>query len=161
MFHVEALFQLGPIFLSYVISFLYVGIYWNNHHHLFQSVKKVDGRVLWSNLFLLFWLSLIPFASGWMGENHFEGVTVTLYGVVLFGCALSYYILTNSLLKNHDTESVIHKAVGNKFKEHTSLALYIFGLLISYLFPIIAFGIFSVVALIWLLPDKRIENQML
>lgn len=157
---IEALFKLAPVFLSYVISFIYVGIYWNNHHHLFQSVKKVDGRVLWSNLFLLFWLSLIPFASGWMGENHFEGVTVTLYGVILFGCAISYYVLTNSLLKNHDTESVIYKAVGNKFKEHASLVLYILGLLVSCWFSKAAFGIFSVVALIWLLPDKRIEKQM-
>ena len=156
----EALYKLGPLFLSYVISFLYVGIYWNNHHHLFQSVKKVDGRVLWSNLFLLFWLSLIPFASGWMGENHFAGMTVTIYGIILLGCAFSYYVLTNSLLKNHDTESVIHKAVGNKFKEHVSLFLYIVGLLISFWLPQIAFGTFSVVALIWLLPDKRIEKQM-
>lgn len=157
---IDALLKLSPIFLSYVISFIYVGIYWNNHHHLFQSVKKIDGRVLWSNLFLLFWLSLIPFSSGWMGENHFEGVTVTLYGTVLFGCAISYYVLTNSLLKNHDTESVIHKAVGNKFKEHTSLGLYVLGLLISYWLPKAAFGVYTVVALIWLLPDKRIEKQM-
>lgn len=156
----EALFKLGPIFLSYIISFLYVGIYWNNHHHLFQSVKKVDGRVLWSNLFLLFWLSLIPFASGWMGENHFANLTVTLYGIILLGCAFSYYILTNSLLKNHDTESVIHKTVGNKFKEHASLILYIVGLLISYWFPQIAFAVFAIVAVIWLIPDKRIEKQM-
>lgn len=156
----DALLKLGPIFLSYIISFIYVGIYWNNHHHLFQTVNKVDGRVLWSNLFLLFWLSLIPFASGWMGENHFEGVTVSLYGIVLLGCTVSYYVLTNSLLKNHDTESVIHKAVGNKFKEHSSLGLYILGLLTSFWLPQIAFGIFSVVAFIWLLPDKRIEKQM-
>lgn len=156
----QALFKLAPIFISYIISFIYVGIYWNNHHHLFQRVKRVDGRVLWSNLFLLFWLSLIPFASGWMGENHFEGVTVTLYGVVLLGCAVSYYVLTNSLLKSHDTESVIHKAIPNKFKEHSSLVLYILGLFTSYWIPQIALGIFSVVALIWLLPDKRIEKQM-
>ena len=95
-----------------------------------------------------------------MGENNFEGVTVTLYGIVLLGCAISYYVLTNSLLKNHDTDSVIHKAVGNKLKEHSSLVLYILGLLISIWFPQISFGIFSVVALIWLLPDKRIEKQM-
>lgn len=96
-----------------------------------------------------------------MGENHFARLTVTLYGIILLGCAFSYYILTNSLLKNHDTESVIHKAVGNKFKEHASLILYVFGLLISYSFPQIAFGVFSFVAFIWLLPDKRIEKQML
>ena len=156
----HGLLSLAPIFLSYVISFIYVGIYWNNHHHLFQTVKKIDGPVLWANLFLLFWLSLSPFASHWMGENNFKDVTVTLYGVVLFGCAFAYNILTNRLLKNHDTESVIHKAVGNKFKEHTSLVLYILGLLISYWFPQVAFGVFSIVALIWLFPDKRIEEKI-
>lgn len=156
----EALLKLGPIFLSYIISFIYVGIYWNNHHHLFQSVKRVDGSVLWSNLFLLFWLSLIPFASGWMGENQFEGITVTLYWAVLLGCAFGYYILTNSLLNKHDSDSAIHKAIGNKFKEHSSLILYVLGLTMSFWFPKIAFGIFSIVALIWLIPDRRIEKQL-
>ncbi len=156
----QGLLNLVPIFLSYVISFIYVGIYWNNHHHLFQSVKRIDGSVLWANLFLLFWLSLIPFASQWMGENNFKGVTVTLYGFVLFGCAVGYYILTNSLLNNHGSESVIHKAVGNKFKERMSLTLYISGLLISYWYPHVAFGIFSGVAIMWLFPDKRIEEKM-
>lgn len=154
-----ALLRLGPVFLSYVISFLYVGIYWNNHHHLFQSVKKVDGRVLWSNLFLLFWLSLIPFASGWMGENHFQNATVALYGIVLLGAAFGYYVLTTSLLKNHEMNSIIHKAVGNKFKEHVSLASYVVGLGLSFWFPKVAFGLFSMVALMWLYPDKRIERQ--
>lgn len=157
---IEALYKLAPLFLSYIISFIYVGIYWNNHHHLFQSVKKVDGKVLWANLFLLFWLSLIPFVSGWMGENHFENITVTLYGVVLFGCAVSYYLLTLSLLKTHDQESIIHKAVGNKIKEHVSLILYIIGLGISYWYSYIAITLFFIVALLWLLPDKRIEKQI-
>ena len=155
----ESLMRLAPVFLSYVISFLYVGIYLNNHHHLFQSVKKVDGKILWSNLFLLFWLSLVPFASGWMGENHFEGITVALYGVVLLGAAFGYYVLTMSLLKRHDSDSVIHKAVGNKFKEHVSLVAYVLGLGLAYWFPRTAFGIFSIVAIMWLYPDKRIENQ--
>ena len=155
-----ALMRLAPVFLSYVISFLYVGIYWNNHHHLFQSVKKVNGRVLWSTLFLLFWLSLVPFASGWMGENHFEAITVALYGVILLGAAFGYYVLTTSLLKNHDLDSVIHRAVGNKLKEHVSLASYILGLGMSFWFPKFAFAIYSLVALMWLLPDKRIESQL-
>jgi uncharacterized membrane protein len=153
----EALLKLIPVFISYVISFIYVGIYWNNHHHLFQSVKKVDGRVLWSNLFLLFWLSLIPFSSGWMGENHFQDITVPLYGFILLGCALGYYLLTIALLKNHSNESVIHQAIGNKFKERISLFLYVLGLILSFWYPIIAFGIFTLVALIWLIPDQRIE----
>lgn len=156
----SALVNLVPVFLSYVISFLYVGIYWNNHHHLLQSVKAVDGRILWANLFLLFWLSLIPFASGWMGENHFDSLTVSLYGVVLLGCAFSYYVLTLSLLKSHTQDSVIHKAVGNKFKEHSSLVLYVLGLAISFWFPKVAFGLYSLVALIWLYPDRRIEKQI-
>ena len=156
----EALKLLAPVFLSYVISFLYVGIYWNNHHHLFQSVKNINGKILWSNLFVLFWLSLIPFASGWMGENHFADLTVTLYGVVLLGCAFSYYILTNSLLKSHAHDSVLHKAVGSKGKERFSLICYVLGLGLSFLFPLVAFGLYTLVALIWLYPDTRIEKQL-
>lgn len=155
---IGSLMKLMPVFISYVISFLYVGIYWNNHHHLFQSVKLVDGRVLWSNLFLLFWLSLIPFSSGWMGENQFQEITVPLYGLVLLGCAFSYYLLTLALLKNHDSESVIHHAIGNKLKERASLFLDIIGFVLSFWHPKIAFGLFTVVALIWLVPDKRIEK---
>ena len=156
----EALLRLAPVFVSYILSFLYVGIYWNNHHHLFQSVKTIDGRVLWANLFLLFWLSLLPFASGWMGENHFEGITVTLYGVVLLGCALGYYVVTNSLLKKHTLDSVIHKAVGNKFKEHISLVSYCVGVGLSFWYPILSFAMYSFVALLWLYPDKRIEKAI-
>jgi len=154
----ESLSKLAPVFVSYIISFIYVGIYWNNHHHLFQSVKSIDGKVLWANLFLLFWLSLIPFSSGWMGENHFQNITVTLYGFILFGCAFSYYLLTNSLLRSHDQESVLHRAVGNKFKERISLLLYILGLSISYMFPLTAVSLFTIVALMWLIPDQRIEK---
>lgn len=156
----DALLKLFPVFLSYTISFLYVGIYWNNHHHLFQSVKKVDGRVLWANMSLLFCLSLIPFASGWMGENHFQSLTVVLYGIILFLCAMSYYLLTLSLLKNHSIDSTIHKAIGNKFKERISLAGYTVGLIISAWQPLVSFGIYVVIALIWLYPDKRIEKHL-
>lgn len=156
----ESLTKLLPVFLSYVISFIYVGIYWNNHHHLFQSVKSIDGKVLWSNLFLLFWLTLIPFASGWMGENHFEDITVLLYGFVLLGCAIGYYTLTISLLKSHSIESIIHQAVGNKLKERFSLLLYVLGIGISFWYPKLALGLFTLVALIWLIPDKRIENAI-
>lgn len=156
----DALLKLFPVFLSYTISFLYVGIYWNNHHHLFQSVKKVDGRVLWANMSLLFCLSLIPFASGWMGENHFQSLTVVLYGIILFLCAMSYYLLTLSLLKNHSIDSTIHKAIGNKFKERISLAGYTVGLIISAWQPLVSFGVYVVIALIWLYPDKRIEKHL-
>ncbi len=156
----NALLKLGPVFISYVISFIYVGIYWNNHHHLFQSVKKVDGKVLWANMLLLFFLSLIPFATGWMGENHFENITVTLYGIILFLCAFSYNILTNSLLHKYDADSVIHKAVGNKFKERISIAAYIIGLIVSFYWPVISFIIYAAVALLWLYPDSRIEKHL-
>ncbi len=155
-----ALIRLIPLFISYVLSFFYVGIYWNNHHHLFQSVKQVDGKVLWANLFLLFWLSLIPFVSGWMGVNQFQNITVSFYGVVLLGCAFSYYLVTISLLKNHQSNSIIHKAVGNKVKEHLSLILYIVGLVVSFWIPYLAVFLFFVVALLWLLPDKRIEKHI-
>lgn len=157
----EALIKLLPVFLSYVISFLYVGIYWNNHHHLFQSVKKVDGHVLWANMFLLFCLSLIPFASGWMGENHFQSLTVVLYGIILFLCAIAYYILTLTLLKNHSLDSTIHKALGNKFKERASLIGYTAGLILSFWAPLVSMSIYTVIALIWLYPDKRIEKHLL
>jgi len=156
----EALLKLGPVFLSYVISFLYIGIYWNNHHHLFQSIQRIDGRVLWANLALLFWLSLVPFASGWMGENHFETATVVLYGIVMFAAAISYYILTLALLKCHGSGSVLHQAVGSKFKERISLVLYLLALAIAAWVPMVAFGIYVLVALIWLYPDSRIEKIM-
>ncbi len=156
----EALLKLAPVFLSYVISFLYVGIYWNNHHHLFQSVTKINGRVLWTNLLLLFWLSLVPFASGWMGENHFQGLTVTLYGVVLLGCALAYYALTASLLKEHGKDSIIHKAVGNKLKERISLVVSLGALALSCFYPMVAFAAYSAVALMWIYPDRRIESHL-
>jgi len=156
----DALLRLFPAFLSYVISFIYVGIYWNNHHHLLKSVKVVNGRVLWANLHLLFWLSLIHFTSGWMGENQFKDLTVTLYGVVLLGCAFAYLLLTNSLLKIHDRSSVIHIAVGNKFKERVSVVCYVLGVLSSFWVPKISFGLYGGVAIWWLIPDERIEKEI-
>ena len=156
----ESLMKLGSIFLSYIISFIYVGIYWNNHHHLFQSINKIDGKVLWANLFLLFWLSLIPFTSGWMGENNFANITVTLYGFVLLMSAVGYYLLTVSLLNNHSAESKLHKAVGNKIKERISLVLYIAALVISFWLPELAFALYVFVAILWLYPDSRIEKVL-
>jgi len=156
----DALLNLAPVFLSYVISFLYIGIYWNNHHHLLQSAQKIDGRVLCANLFLLFCLSLIPFASGWMGENHFQNITVTLYGSTLLASAVAYYFLTLSLLHIHDNTTTIHKAVGNKLKERISLLSYVLGLVLSPWYPQIAVAIYIVVALIWLYPDKRIDRHL-
>lgn len=126
-----ALLELGPVFLSYVISSIYIGIYWNNHHHLLHAAHKVNGKILWANLFLLFWLSLIPFATAWMGENSFESITVTLYGIILFLAAFAYYVLTKFLLESGDERSVLKQAVGNKFKERISLSCYAVALIIS------------------------------
>lgn len=156
----DALIKLGPVFFSYIISFIYVGIYWNNHHHLIQSDEKIDGKVLWANHLLLFSLSLIPFASGWMGENHFENLTVLLYGVILFACALSYLFLTMTLLKQHPTNAKIHQAVGNKKKEYISLAAYISGLGTALWMPYLALGLYTFVAILWMIPDSRIEKVM-
>lgn len=155
----SALSSLLYLFLSYIISFVYVGIYWNNHHHLFQLVQKIDGRVLWANMFLLFSLSLIPFASGWMGENHFQSSTVFLYGVILLLCAIAYYLLTLTLLKNHAIDSGINKAVGKKYKERASLVGYAVGLILAWWLPLVSVGIYTLIAFLWLYPDKRIEKQ--
>lgn len=154
----QSLVNLLPLFFSYIISFLYVGIYWNNHHHLFHLVKNINGSVLWSNMFLLFWLSLIPFGSGWMGENNFKNITVVLYGVILFFSAISYYFITLNLLKINEDISILSKAIGNKFKEHFSLAAYLLALVVAYWLPLISLSIYTLVALIWLVPDRRIEK---
>ena len=123
----SALIKLVPVFISYVLSFIYIGIYWNNHHHMLHSATKVNGKILWANLHLLFWLSLIPFATGWMGENHFAKATMTLYGVFLFMAALAYWILQNTIIKNHGKDSLLSKAVGNDLKGKSSLVFYLIG----------------------------------
>lgn len=156
----SSLYELIPIFISYLISFLYIGIYWNNHHHLFHSVQRVDGKILWANLHLLFWLSLVPFASGWMGENHFDSFTVTFYGVIIFLAAFTYYLLTLALIKHHGENSIVFKAIGNKKKERVSLLLYLIALLASTFYPIISVGLYTLVALVWLYPDSRIEKAL-
>lgn len=154
---ITAMAGLLPLFLSYVLSFIYVGIYWNNHHHLLHSVQEVNGSILWANLHLLFWLSLIPFASGWMGENHFEQLTVTLYGVILLMAAVAYYILVNRLIRHHGAKSVLSEAIGAKTKEKISLFFYLAALTFSFFLPVIALALYVVVALLWLVPDSRIE----
>jgi uncharacterized membrane protein len=155
-----ALRPLIPIFLSYVLSFIYLGIYWNNHHHLFQAVRQVDGRVLWANMHLLFWLSLVPFVTGWMGENGFAAWPVALYGVILLLAAVAYYILTRALLAVHDADSTLAKAVGEDFKGRISIVLYLAAIALAFLNPWLACGLYVVVALIWLIPDRRIEKAL-
>ncbi len=147
-----------PVFLSYVLSFINLGIYWNNHHHLLQAVKRVNGNILWANLHLLFWLSLFPFVTGWMGENNFASLPVALYGAVLLLAAIAYYILVRTLISHHGKDSTLAVAVGNDFKGKISVVIYAAAIPISFLIPLIAGGLYVLVAIIWLIPDRRIEK---
>ncbi len=162
--HGATLQDLSPLsskFISYVLSFLYVGIYWNNHHHSMHTVQKVKASILWSNLFLLFCLSLTPFASAWMGENYFAPLPVALYGFSLLMSGVAYFILTKSIINSHGGEhSTLAKAVGKDFKGKISVVLYLMAIPISFWCEWIAFTIYCGVALMWLVPDKRIENNL-
>ena len=149
-----------PIFLSYVLSFVYVGIYWNNHHHLFQSVKNVNGAILWANLHLLFWLSLFPFVTGWMGENHFATWPVALYGVVLLMAAVAYYVLVRALIAEHGRDSTIAKAVRKDYKGLVSIAVYAVAVPLAFVNRWIGCALYVVVALMWFIPDPRIEKKI-
>jgi uncharacterized membrane protein len=150
-----------PVFFSYVLSFVYLGIYWNNHHHMLHTIKKVSGSILWANLHLLFWLSLIPFVTGWMGENNFAPVPVALYGINLLMAAMAYYILQTVILKKHGKDSILSKAIGKDVKGKISPILYVIAILSTFLNNWIAGSIYILVALIWLIPDKRIEKTLL
>ena len=153
-----ALRPLLPVLLSYVLSFVYIGIYWNNHHHLFQVADEVTGPILWANLHLLFWLSLIPFATGWMGENHFATLPVALYGVPLFMAAVAYYILTRQLVHHHGEESALAQAIGRDAKGKASVGIYLAAIALSFLNPWIGFALYVAVAVMWVIPDRRIEK---
>lgn len=155
----SALRPLLPKFLSYVLSFVFLGIYWNNHHHLWQAVKGVNGSVLWANMHLLFWLSLIPFATSWMGE-HFSPISVALYGVILWMSALAYYIMVLTLLAHHDKDSLLASAIGNKQKEMLSLYIYTAAIPLAFVAAWISALLYVVVAIIWLVPDRRIETRL-
>jgi uncharacterized membrane protein len=147
-----------PAFLSYVLSFSYLGIYWNNHHHMLHTVKKVGGQILWANLHLLFWLSLVPAATAWMGENHFAPSPVALYGIVLLMSAVAYFVLQYSILQTQGSNSMLAKALGNDFKGKISPIIYMVAIPMSYINEFIAGSLYALVALIWLIPDKRIER---
>ena len=150
-----------PIFMSYVLSFIYIGIYWNNHHHLMQVVTKVSGAVLWSNIHLLFWLSLVPFATAWMGENHFSKWPVILYGFILMMAGVAYYILAHCLTSIHGKESTLARAIGKDRKGIMSVVLYIAGIIASaFINPWIGFSLYVIVAAIWFIPDRRIEKKI-
>ncbi len=147
-----------PAFLTYVLSFVYLGIYWNNHHHMFQVVDRIDGRVLWANLHLLFWLSLVPFVTGWMGENHFEALPTAVYGMVLILCAIVYTILVWTLLADPRTNRRLARALGRDLKGKISIVLYATAIALAFVKEWLADGIYVLVALIWLVPDSRIER---
>ncbi len=153
-----ALVSLLPVFSSYVLSFVYVGIYWNNHHHLLHTCKRVTGPILWANLHLLFWLSLFPFASGWMGENHFAPLPSAIYGVVLLAAAIAYYLLQLAIIAAQGQPSVLLQAVGRDWKGKASPLLYVLGIGLSLVSSWLAQAIYALVAMIWLVPDKRIER---
>lgn len=155
-----ALRPLIPTFLSYVLSFVFLGIYWNNHHHLFQAVRHVDGRVLWANLHLLFWLSLIPFVTAWMGENEFATWPVALYGVNLLFAAIAYFFLTQALLARHGRDSVLAAALGEDFKGKVSVVIYLAAIPLAFVNSWLAGGLYVLVAIIWLVPDRRIEKTL-
>jgi TMEM175 potassium channel family protein len=157
---VEELLPLLPVFLSYVLSFVYVGIYWNNHHHMLHACTTVTGAMLWANLHLLFWLSLFPFATGWMGENHFTAVPTALYGVVLLMAAIAYTLLEQSIMRAQGPDSTLKKAVGRDWKGKLSLVLYVAAIVVTLGSPGIAQTIFVATALLWLIPDRRIEKVL-
>jgi uncharacterized membrane protein len=153
-----ALLPLVPVFLSYVLSFVFLAIYWNNHHHLFQVVHRVNGRVLWMNMHLLFWLSLISFVTAWMGKNNFAPWPVALYGVVLFMSGVAYYLLVRALLPLHAPDSALATAVSNNFKEKSSLVIYGVAIPVAFIAPGVSFALYVLVAVIWFIPDRRIER---
>ncbi|MGD8428572.1 MAG: TMEM175 family protein [Balneolaceae bacterium] len=155
-----ALLPLFPVFLSYILSFIYLGIYWNNHHHMLHTCNKVTGPILWANLHLLFWLSLIPFVTGWMGENHFSPVTAAGYGIILLMAAIAYFILQQLIIVSQQPDSLLKKAIGRDWKGKISPLLYAFAIPLTFWWHRLSIGIYILVALIWLIPDRRIERTL-
>jgi uncharacterized membrane protein len=149
-----------PVFLSYILSFVYIGIYWNNHHHMMYTVQHVNGKVLWANIHLLFWLSLIPFASGWMGENNFTTWPVALYGIVLLMAGVAYYILAQSLIQLHGKDSLIGKAIGKDRKGIISVVIYVIAIPLAFLDSAASLIMYAMVAAMWFIPDRRIEKRI-
>jgi uncharacterized membrane protein len=157
----EAIVPLLPVFLTYVLSFIYLGIYWNNHHHMLHATKSVNGKVLWANMHLLFWLSLIPFVTGWMGENHFAPLPTAIYGIILFCSAIAYTILQTTIVRHHHGENeLLARAVGNDLKGKISILLYIVAIFAAFVHHSISHVLYVMVALIWLVPDRRIESTI-
>ena len=157
---IDTLAPLVPVFLSYVLSFIYVGIYWNNHHHMLHVCKKVTGPMLWANLHLLFWLSMFPFATGWMGENHFAATPSALYGVVLLMAAIAYWVLQKLIIASQGQDSLLKKAIGGDWKGKMSLVIYGLAIPLAFWSQWISLGLYVLVALVWLVPDRRIERVL-
>ena len=155
-----ALKPMLPVFLSYVLSFIYVGIYWNNHHHMFHSTMRVSGGILWANLHLLFWLSLFPFTTGWMGQNHLAPTPTAIYGVVLLMAAVAYYVLQRAIIRNQGPGSLLASAIGNDWKGKVSPALYLIAVPLAFASPWMASALYVSVAIIWFIPDRRIERAL-
>ena len=155
-----ALRPLAPVFLSYVLSFIYLGIYWNNHHHLLHAARHVDGRILWANLHLLFWLSLFPFVTHWTGETGFAALPVAVYGGVLLLAAFAYWLLVRALIARHGSDSLLATAIGNDFKGNISIFAYVLGIALAFVNRWAASGVYVAVAILWLVPDRRIERSL-
>ena len=157
---IQSLRPLFPVFLSYILSFIYVGIYWNNHHHTMQVVTSVNGTILWANMHLLFWLSLVPFVTSWMGENHFAKWPVTCYGVVLIMNGVAYSILIITLIRHHGKDSLLAKAIGKDWKGNLSIGIYAVAIAFSWVNSTMSFALYILVAMMWFIPDKRIEKKI-
>jgi len=157
---IETLYPLIPVLSSYVLSFVYLGIYWNNHHHMMHTSERVTGSMLWANLHLLFWLSLIPFTTGWMGENHFASLPAAAYGVVLLMAGIAYWILQQRIIASQGEDSVLKKAIGNDWKGRLSPALYAAAVILAFPAPRMSVAIYVFVALMWVVPDRRIERVL-
>lgn len=155
-----ALIPLWPVFLSYLLSFIYIAIYWNNHHHLFQATERINGSILWANMHLLFWLSLIPFTTAWMGQNHFATLPSAMYGLILLMAAIAYWILQRAIIKKQGPASTIARAVGRDWKGKLSPILYASAIALAFVHPAIAGTIYAAVAIMWLIPDPRIEHAL-
>ena len=156
-----SLAPLVPVFLTYVLSYIYLGIYWNNHHHMLHATRLVTGAVLWANLHLLFWLSLIPFTTGWMGENHFTPIPTAAYGVVLFMSAVAYWGLQQTIIRQHGAGELLQRAVGTDWKGKLSPVLYLTAIVLAFAWPPVSLAIYVAVALLWLVPDRRIERVLI
>ncbi|WP_193163041.1 TMEM175 family protein [Microbulbifer hainanensis] len=156
----DALLPVVPVFLSYILSFIYLGIYWNNHHHMLSTSERATGPILWANLHLLFWLSLIPFTTGWMGENHFAAAPAALYGIVLLMASVAYWLLQHLIIATQGPSSILKRAIGSDWKGRLSPLLYATAILCAFQWRWLSMSLYVIVALIWLLPDRRIENVL-